>query len=42
MAAAETVGAAMRAGDVVLVLGAGDIWKAAVRLREGHGDADVG
>ncbi|MCM8745360.1 UDP-N-acetylmuramate--L-alanine ligase [Thermomicrobium sp. CFH 73360] len=40
-AAAATVRAAMQDGDVVLVLGAGDIWKAAVALREGERDASA-
>ncbi|MCX7624520.1 MAG: UDP-N-acetylmuramate--L-alanine ligase [Thermomicrobium sp.] len=38
-AAAQTVAAGMRPGDVVLFLGAGDIWKAAQLLREGGGNA---
>ncbi len=40
-AAALTVHAALREGDVVLVLGAGDIWKAAVALREGECNAST-
>lgn len=40
-AAAMTVRAAMQDGDVVLVLGAGDIWKAAVALQEGERDASA-
>ncbi|MFN3336707.1 MAG: UDP-N-acetylmuramate--L-alanine ligase [Thermomicrobium sp.] len=40
-AAAATVRAAMHDGDVVLVLGAGDIWKAAVALREGERNASA-
>ncbi len=40
LAAAQVVRSGMRPGDVVLVLGAGDIWKAAVALREGADHVD--
>jgi len=40
-AAAMTVAAGMRAGDVVLFLGAGDIWKAAHWVRGGGGHVDA-
>lgn len=38
-AAAQAVAAGIQAGDVVLFLGAGDIWKAAQALREDNHDA---
>ncbi len=41
-AAAATVAAGVGDGDVVLFLGAGDIWRAAEALREGGTDASTG